>query len=132
MSRDWTPKIVDMMVDEEQQRMVENMVVVIGDKKYPMYEKEDIELSHRYKKLGKCGFDFLMICKDMGVCSNDYGVQILQQIEDILNNNPVDDADLTEKTNLWYEGKLEPGCYMDANNQAFADYVYSKMKGSGQ
>lgn len=125
MSRDWTPKELDYFVDEEQQKMVETMYQIVNGEKIPLYSKEDIELSHRYKKLGKCGYDFLMDCKELGIFNNDIGKQIIRQIEDILNNISVDNKELIETTNQWYSGRLVPGYDMSYNDQAFAEYVHN-------
>lgn len=130
MSRDWTPYETRMV---QKQYNIPNpvdrgWVIRIGEKEKPLFSEEDIELAHTYAQLGLWGFDFLRSCKRNGVLADEYGQQIIQSIEDYFNGAELENKELREKVDLWYNGELEPGYDLSDNNWALADYIRSLIK----
>ncbi|MEE3344394.1 MAG: hypothetical protein VZS44_09910 [Bacilli bacterium] len=132
MSRDWTPYETRMV---QKQYNIPNpvdcgWVIHIGEEnEKPLFSEEDIELAHTYAQLGLWGFDFLRSCKRNGVLADEYGQQIIQSIEDYFNGAELENKELREKVDLWYNGELEPGYDLSDNNWALADYIRSLIKG---
>lgn len=94
----------------------------------PVYSDEEIENASKYPMLSLCGPNVFLTLVNEHFINNE----VVQQIEDILNNRPCDDKELTEKTMLWYKGELEPGYYMDGNNYAFLNYIKQVINKKGE
>lgn len=121
MSRDLTPKELDTLSKQypELQNFTEKLKYEDGSNVYSEYQ---IELSHKYPNLGRFGFDFLMICKDLGMLFNEENVQKIQLIEDYFNGIEID-KELVDAINKWYNGEFTPGYYMASNNYDFAEFI---------
>ena len=130
MSRDWPPRMIleSTKIYPELAKLTDTLMLVEknGDTT-PMYSDEEKEIAHKYYNLGICGFDVLMDCKRLGVFKSEKGQQLMQQIEDIIANNTSEDRELEEITKKWFNGQLEPGYYMDDNNEAFVQYIKNKL-----
>ncbi len=132
MSRDWTPKEFDMVNKQFEHPSMVDMGWVIhidGQEDRPMYNREQIDLAHAYPNLGRFGLDFLFNCLKRGYTKSPKGQKILREIEDYFDGKEPGDERLKETTKMWYEGKLEPGRYMDRNNEAFVDFVGKMIEG---
>lgn len=126
MSRDWTP--CELRAAQKQFNIpnladMEWIIHIEGQEDKPLYSEADIALAHTYNQLGLWGFDFLRECVRIGVLSNEKGQQIIQSIEDYYNGADLDNKELREKVDLWYEGQLEPGYDLYNNNLELANYI---------
>lgn len=127
MSRDLTPKECDYIQKTYSMPNFTNVYVEENGEKIYMYSEEDRALANKYPRLGTFGFDLLSHCQQNGVVSSDKGQVILQKIEDYFNGKDIDDKELAENTQKWYEGKYCPGYYMNDNNAEFAAYLKRKI-----
>ena len=126
MSRDLTPKELDYLQRRENiPNLIMSLMMQMGDKMVPAYSDEQKEMTSRYPKLGMFGFDMLKRCMNNGVYQDERGKVILQQIENYFNGQEIEDKELAENTQRWYEGNFCPGFYMNDNNCEFADYLKS-------
>jgi len=130
MSRDWSPKELNMAQKHfKMGNLVDGLVFVGTDGvETPFYTPEEIALSHKYTQLGMFGFDLLLMCKENGTLSSEKGKQLIEQIDNYFKGIEIEDTDLKEKTELWYNGQLVPGYYLEHNNMEFADYLKSRSK----
>lgn len=131
MSRDWTPKELHMVQKEMNmtESIVNNLYHVDKDgNRIPFFPAESIETNNKYKTVGMFGGDLIDACLKLGLFNTEEGCQLFQQIEDYFNGKEIEDKELLDKTIAWYEGNLSPGYYMDDNNNAFAEYLKSRIK----
>ena len=127
MSRDWTPKELRYFQQKfNLPNMTENLVLNINGEEMPAYSEEQKEMGRRYPTLNMFGFDMLNECLKNGVYHSEEGRSLMQQVEDYFCEKEINKK-LAEKVQLWYEGKLCPGTYMDNNNLALADYLKSLL-----
>lgn len=128
MSRDLTPKELRIMQKAtNMENLVDTFMITIGDKTMPAYTDEQRELAHAYPSLGHFGFDMLNVCRTNGVYSSEEGKKLLQKLEDYFNGIEIDDKELADNAQKWYEGNFCPGYYMNDNNSEFAAYLKSKI-----
>lgn len=122
MSRDWTPKEWDMVHKEMPQlRDTFNSPIIIkyNDEEKLLNTQEELDNFALYPKLNLVGREYLQLCLDNGLFNSENGRKVIQLVEDILTNNSnSNNKEFEEKVKLWYNGKLNPGHYMDENNQA--------------
>ena len=131
MSRDWTPKELDMVQKTTNMPNIvdQNWVIHIeGQEDRPMFSEEQIEISHKYPHLGMFGFDFLMACRKKGILTSEIGQKLVQEVEDMFNTGSIEDKEFQDIATQWYEGELVSGYDMSYNNYEFADYIYERMK----
>lgn len=126
MSVDLTPKELDNL---QRSKNIPNIVMSltrqIGDKMVPAYSDKQKELASRYPKLGMFGFDMLNRCMNNGVYQDEKGKALLQQLENYFNGQEIEDKELANNAQQWYEGNFCPGFYMNDNDCEFADYLKS-------
>ena len=129
-SYDLTPKQVDELQKlYNMPNIVDNLKIKIGEEEtMDAYTDEQKELSHRYPKLGMFGFDMLQMCQELGVFSTDRGKAVIQKVEDYFNGIDIEDKELADSAQRWYEGTFCPGYYMNDNNSEFAQYLKSLTK----
>lgn len=128
MSRDLTPKELDILIKTTNApNIVDTLTIKIGEETMPVYSEEQKELSHLYPRLGRFGFDLLVECKNIGLCSTENGKNLLQKVEDYFNNIELEDKELANSIQSWYEGTFCPGYYMNDNNSEFALYLKSRI-----
>ncbi|MBQ8218419.1 MAG: hypothetical protein IJZ79_01380 [Bacilli bacterium] len=128
MSRDLTPKELDIITkNNTMPNLVDTLTIKIGETNMPAYSEEQKELAHTYPKLGRFGFDMLNSCRLNGVYSNEDGKKLLQKLEDYFNNIDINDRELSEAAQAWYEGVYCPGYYMNDNDSEFAAYLKSRI-----
>lgn len=128
MSRSLTPKELDNLLKfSNVPNLINTLTITIEDKLMPVYDNIQIEMANAYPKLGKFGFDMLNYCRLNGVYFNEDGKQLLQKIENYFNNIDIDDKELADAAQRWYEGIFCPGYYMNDNNSEFAAYLKSRI-----
>lgn len=128
MSRDLTPKeLRQLQKATKMENLVDTLTITIGDKTMPAYNDEQRELAHAYPSLGHFGFDMLNICRSNGVYSSEDGKKLLQKLEDYFNGIDIDDKELKDAAQSWYEGTFSPGYYMNDNDSEFAAYLKSRI-----
>lgn len=128
MSRDLTPKEVDMIATDDARKSIESMTLFYNGVEKPLYSEEQIEISHRYNNLGRFGFDFLMECRKLGILSSEKGKAIIKKIDDSFSGGTIEDKELYDMTIQWYEGRLVSSPDMTYNDIEFAEYVKNKIK----
>lgn len=126
MSRDWTPKEWELVHQQDPglREHFNNFVWIDADgNETPVVSKEQKEQFEQFYKLNLIGNAFLNLCSDEGILSSSIGNQVVRMIENILSGTNYGSAfkEFEEKVNLWYEGKLEPGYYMENNNRALLE-----------
>lgn len=89
-----------------------------SDGKY-VYSRKVRDLVKQFPMLALCSCNIYVTLVKENLIFND----VVKQVEDILNNRPCDNKKLVEMTNLWYNGELVPGYYMDANTEEFLKYI---------
>ena len=128
MSKSLTPKELDYLQRRENiPNITMSLMVQIGEEMIPAYSDEQKEMASRYPKLGMFGFDMLNRCMNNGVYQDERGKAILQQIENYFNGQEIEDKELAENAQKWYEGNFCPGFYMNDNDCEFADYLKSRI-----
>lgn len=123
MSRDLTPRELHILQKEHPLDM-SSITIEYNGIEVPLYSEEDIALTHKYPNLGLFGFDMLKLCKD--ILSSEEGQKLIAKVESCFTG-ACDDKELYEKTMAWYYGHLNPGYYMENNNQAMADYLRHRL-----
>lgn len=88
-----------------------------------MYSDEQKELAHQYPKLSKFGIYMLEVCRQNGVYSSEKGRELLKKIESYLNGQELDDKELQNNVQAWYEGTFCPGYFVNDNDSEFANYL---------
>lgn len=128
MSRDWTPKEWDIvhMQDPGLKDHFNNISLV--DKNgntIPLTTQEQKEQFEQYSKLNLIGNAFLNLCDMEGIFSIKHGPDVIRMVENILLgvNYGSNLKEFEEKVQLWYDGQLEPGYYMDENDNALLEEV---------
>ena len=130
MSRDWPPKILHQAIKmyPELADGVQSLVFVdTKGNETPMYSDEEKEIARTYPNLGGFGVEFLLCCKEKGVFSSEIGRKLIQEVEDMFTIGYIEDKDFNDTATKWYNGELEPGYYMEANNEAFAEYIVQRI-----
>lgn len=95
----------------------------------PMVSDEEKVVFGEFPTLSCIGYQFLIMCMESHIHTDEYGNVLLRQLEDYLTNNTeIPDKELLEKVKLWYDGKLEPGHYLEDNNMALVRVIQNKMK----
>lgn len=132
MSRDLAPKeiLLSSKIYPDLANLVDNLMIEYKGETKPAYSDEQKEIAHKYPNLGICGFDMLMLCKELGILKSELGQQLLQQVEDMLNAGYIKDKDFHDIANRWFEGNLEPGYYLEDNDRAFAYYLKERIENS--
>ena len=131
MSRDWKPYEWDLAHKEIPQLdpLNNNITIKYNGEEKPLHDEEEFELFKTYSHLRLCGLDFLLRCKYEGITDSEKGRQILHEVENILNHEIKEEyRDLADKVDLWYQGQLVPGHYMDNNNEELVSYIKQYMK----
>ena len=133
MSRDWTPKEWDIVHQQDPglREHFNNFVYVdLDGNEIPLISKEQKEQFESFPKLNLIGNSFLNICSNEGILNSPVGNKVIRMIENILNgvNYGSNFKAFEEKVNLWYEGQLEPGHYMDNNNEALVEETKNIIK----
>lgn len=95
-----------------------------GYEDVPMHTEEQIAYSHKFPTLAICG---PTIVERMQRYEGEAD-ELLLMVEDIINNKPVDDAELVNMTTRWFRGELQPGYYMDENTGEFLHYLKNRIK----
>ena len=131
MSRDMTPK--DLHMAQKALGITDNIVnhlykINEDGTRTPAFSEKSITINNKYPVVSMFGGSLIDICLEIGVFSTEKGCQLFQQIEDYFKGKEIEDKELLDKTIAWYEGKLCPGYYMDANNGAFAEYLKFRLK----
>lgn len=119
MSRDFTPKEL-RFASEGLPNLVDTLITSEGEL---VFSEEERALSHKYSVLGRCGFDFLMLAKDLGILNSEQGQIIISKIDNYLLNGDNIEKPLMDATDLWYEGQLYPDYYMNHNDMAFVEFI---------
>ena len=70
------------------------------------------------------------MCSNEGILNSPVGNKVVRMIENILNgvNYGSEFKEFEEKVNLWYDGQLDPGYYMDNNNEALVEETKNIIK----
>lgn len=128
MSRDLTPKELDFIQKQSSfSNLIDNLVITIGDRTMPAYSDEQRAMAHAYPKLSNFGFDMLNNCRLNGVYMSEDGKRLLQKVEDYFNGIDIEDKELKDAAQSWYEGTFCPGYYMNDNDSEFAAFLKSKI-----
>ena len=133
MSRDWTPKEWDIVHQQDPglRNHFNNLVLINSDgNEVPLISKEQKEQFEQFPKLNLVGNSFLNMCSNEGILNSNIGNKVVRMIENILlgTNYGSNFKDFEEKVNLWYNGELDPGYYMDNNNEALIEETKNIMK----
>ena len=133
MSRDWTPKEWDIVHQQDPglREHFNNFVYVDPDgNEIPIVSKEQKEQFESFPKLNLIGNSFLNMCSNEGILNSPVGNKVIRMIENILNgvNYGSEFKEFEEKVNLWYDGQLDPGYYMDNNNEALVEETKNIIK----
>lgn len=128
MSRDLTPKELDQLIKTTNPpNLTETLTISYNGTTQSAYSDDQKAIGRKYPRLGRFGFDFLMECKRLGIFSNQIGYDLVQHVENYFNGINIDDKELEEKIQLWYDGQLESGYYMEPNNEALAHYLKLRL-----
>ena len=133
MSRDWTPKEWDIVHQQDPglRNHFNNLVLIDSEgNEVPLISKEQKEQFEQFPKLNLVGNSFLNMCSNEGVLNSNIGNKVVRMIENILlgTNYGSNFKEFEEKVNLWYNGELDPGYYMDNNNEALIEETKNIMK----
>ena len=133
MSRDWTPKEWDIVHQQDPglRNHFNNLVLIDSDgNEVPLISKEQKEQFEQFPKLNLVGNSFLNMCSNEGILNSNIGNKVVRMIENILlgTNYGSNFKEFEEKVNLWYNGELDPGYYMDNNNEALIEETKNIMK----
>ena len=108
-----------------------NLVLIDSEgNEVPLISKEQKEQFEQFPKLNLVGNSFLNMCSNEGVLNSNIGNKVVRMIENILlgTNYGSNFKEFEEKVNLWYNGELDPGYYMDNNNEALIEETKNIMK----
>ena len=133
MSRDWTPKEWDIVHQQDPglRSHFNNLVLVDSDgNEVPLISKEQKEQFEQFPKLNLIGNSFLNMCSNEGILNSNIGNKVVRMIENILlgTNYGSNFKEFEEKVQLWYNGELDPGYYMDNNNEALIEETKNIIK----
>ena len=132
MSRDFTPKDWGIIHAENPdfRNQINNIIIVDNNgNKIPLITQERKLEYEKYPRLNLIGCDFLDMCFNEGIFSMDHGPEVIRMVENILLHvNYCGYEDFAEKVDLWYNGQLVPGHYMDNNNEALVEEVKKVIK----
>ena len=92
-----------------------------------MYNDEEKSIKHTYYNISRVGMNLLIICKNLGITSNDRGKKILNEVDTYLGGTAINNKELANNTQKWYEGVFCPGYYMNDNDSEFAYYLKKLM-----
>lgn len=133
MSRDWTPKEWDIVHQQDPglRKHFNNIAIIDKDgNEFPLTTEPEKEQFEQFPKLNLIGNSLLVMCYNEGILNSTIGNKIVRMIENILCgvNYGSDFKEFEEKVNLWYNGQLDPGYYMDNNNSALLEEIKSLIK----
>lgn len=128
MSRDWTPMEWDIM-HQSYPKLRDHWLNVVwrleDGTEIPFVSDERKAILNQYPKFSLVGINLLNRCIDEGI--TEKGKEILNRMESILNGD-MEVSDFADAVHLWYEGELESGYYMDANDSAMLEVIKGELK----
>ena len=131
MSRTWRPyEAIEMykMLGITSISQLQGKWTFADGTEQPLFTDDEIAYGKKYVTFGMAGPSVLGKLVEKHWLSDEAGEVIVQQVEDILNNKPVDDPELVEITQKWYKGELVGDYYMEADNEEFASFLIKKIK----